>query len=829
MSKKKIHLICNAHIDPVWQWEWEEGAGAAVSTFRAAVEFCEENDGFVFNHNEVIVYKWVEEYAPDVFKRIQTLVENGKWHISGGWFLQPDCNMPSGESIVRQITTGRKYFYNKFKKIPTTAVNVDTFGHSRGLVQILKKCEYDSYMCMRPDQIPFSKIPQELIWTGYDDSRIMVHRIWSGYNSKMGESVEKIKRWIKENPDSKVSAVFWGVGNHGGGPSRKDIEEIACLQKEYADEYEILHSTPENYFIDLSKSAENLPVFEQDMNPVFPGCYTSQIRLKQKHRQLENSYFMTEKMLSHASITGLVEYPHEELEQALHALLTMEFHDILPGTSIQKAEEASLRGVDFGLEIAARLKARAFFALVSNEAKAEENTFPIFVYNPHPFSITKNIEAEFMLEDQHWEKDYFKPIVLRNGEVLPSQDEKESSNIGINWRKKVCFNTRLNPGSMNRFDCRMISFPRKEKCALEEQNGKIRFERENFLVEINCMTGLMDRYAIGGVDYLHAGAFEPLVIEDNSDPWRMDGANFDKIHGKFSLMDPARGSKFSGLDTKVIPSVRIVEYGDVRTVVESVLAFEDSRVVLRYYLPESGSEVKVNVRVFWNQKDKMLKLNIPTAINAASYMGQKIYGRDYMESDGSEVVSQKWSAAVNLSGNKTFAVVNDGIYGSSFKDGQIQLSLLRSCSYCAHPIEGMPLTRDDRFTERAEQGERMYNFWINGGSCDEILPVVDNLALVHNESPYVLSYFPDGTGETNSPVIEIEDKSVLCSAFFKKEDSNKSYILRLFETTGVSREIDLKFPSEQFETRILLNANEIHTFIVDFELKSVTPAVLTEF
>ena len=754
--------------------------------------------------------------------------------------MQPDCNMPSGESIVRQILAGRKYFYNKFKTIPTTAVNVDTFGHSRGLVQILKKCGYDSYMCMRPDQIPFSKIPQELIWSGYDNSQIMVHRIWSGYNSKMGESVEKIKRWIKENPDSSISAVFWGVGNHGGGPSRKDIEEIASLQKEYEEDYEILHSTPENYFADLAKivqnkqkdiqeSAKELPLFGKDLNPVFPGCYTSQIRLKQKHRQLENSYYMAEKMLSHACISGLIEYPHEELEQALHALLTMEFHDILPGTSIQRAEEASLRGADFGLEITSKLKARAFFALVSKEAKADENTFPIFVYNPHPFPITKNIEAEFMLEDQHWEKNYFKPVVSRGGEVLPSQDEKESSNININWRKKVCFNASLNPGSMNRFDCRMIPLPKKEKCTLEEQNGKIRFEREDFLVEINCKTGLMDRYVIGGVDYLQKGAFEPLVIDDNSDPWRMDGADFDKIFGRFSLMDPSEGSKFSGLETKIIPSVRIIEYGDVRTVIESVLAFEDSRVVLRYYLPEFGTEVKVNVRVFWNLKDKMLKLNIPTAINEADYMGQKLYGRDYMAKDGSEVVSQKWSAGVNLSENKALAVINDGIYGSSFKAGQIKLSLLRSCAYCAHPIEGMPLTRDDRFTERAEQGERMYNFWINGGSCDEILPVVDIMALIHNESPYVLSYFPDGTGETNSPVIEIEDKSVLCSAFFKKEGSKKEYILRLFETTGVSREIALKFPSEQFESRILLNANAIHTFIVDFELKSVTPTALTEF
>ena len=93
-SAKTVHLVCNAHLDPVWQWEWEEGAAEAISTFRTACEFCESYDTFVFNHNEAVLYQWIEEYDPELFKRIQRLVKKGKWHIAGGWFLQPDCNMP---------------------------------------------------------------------------------------------------------------------------------------------------------------------------------------------------------------------------------------------------------------------------------------------------------------------------------------------------------------------------------------------------------------------------------------------------------------------------------------------------------------------------------------------------------------------------------------------------------------------------------------------------------------------------------------------------------------------------------------------------------------
>lgn len=92
---KDLHLICNAHIDPVWLWDMEEGISAAISTFRMAAVFCEEYDGLVFNHNEALIYHWIEEMEPALFARIRKLVKEGKWHIMGGWYLQPDCNMPS--------------------------------------------------------------------------------------------------------------------------------------------------------------------------------------------------------------------------------------------------------------------------------------------------------------------------------------------------------------------------------------------------------------------------------------------------------------------------------------------------------------------------------------------------------------------------------------------------------------------------------------------------------------------------------------------------------------------------------------------------------------
>jgi len=107
----RLHLICNAHLDPVWQWRWEEGAAEAVATFRTAAALLGEHRAFIFNHNEAVLYRWVERLDPPLFRRIQDLAREGRWVISGGWYLQPDVNLPGLESLIMQIAVGRRYFW----------------------------------------------------------------------------------------------------------------------------------------------------------------------------------------------------------------------------------------------------------------------------------------------------------------------------------------------------------------------------------------------------------------------------------------------------------------------------------------------------------------------------------------------------------------------------------------------------------------------------------------------------------------------------------------------------------------------------------------------
>lgn len=803
---KRLHLLSNAHLDPVWQWEWEEGAAAAVSTFRAAAEFCEENEGYIFNHNEAILYKWIEEYEPGLFKRIQQLVQKGKWNIMGGWYLQPDCNMPSGESIVRQILLGKAYFREKFGAEPTTAINFDSFGHSRGLVQIMQQAGYDSYIFMRPDEM--AGLPAgDFVWEGYNGSTIMAHKIEGGYNTLMGKTREKIEQWLTNHREENSGLVLWGVGNHGGGPSRLDLAQISELMRERTD-YEIIHSTPEAYFAELR--SRPLPVFAGDLNPRFVGCYTSMIRIKQKHRRLENELFMTEKMLSAAALQGLLAYPSRQLHEALCDLLTAQFHDILPGTSVQPAEEASLRQIEHGLEIAARLKARAFFALAAGQPKAALKEYPVLIYNPHPFAVKGIFECEFMLEDQNWEEEFSMPLVYREGQRLPCQPEKEGSNVPLDWRKRVVFEAELAPSSMNRFDCRMEMLASKPLPVLAEQAGCYRFETADLRVTINARTGLLDEYVASGVSCLLPNAFAPLVLKDNEDPWGMDITSFDQVEGAFTLMNEEESCWFSGVKNP-LPAVRVIEDGEARTVIEAVLRYGSSYICQVYKLPKRGTEIEVDLRVYWNEKDKMLKLSIPTVLDQGEFYGQTAFGINALNGEGQESVAQKWVSVEDAEQKLSVTCINNGVYGSDFTQGEIRHSLLRGAGYSAHPINDRPIMAQDRFLPRMDQGERSYTFWLNGGELADRRRRVDREALVHNERPYALSFFPSGEGALSESFIVLEDDSIQLSAF-KKEEEGEGYILRLYEPTGQGGSTAVSIPAFGIRMPISLNGFEIRTF-----------------
>ena len=823
MAGRNVYLVCNAHLDPVWQWEWEEGAAETLSTFRTAADLCEEFDGFVFNHNEALLYQWIGQYEPALLERIGRLVRAGKWNIMGGWHVQPDCNMPSGESFIRQAASGKRYFKQQFGVDVSTAINFDPFGHTRGLVQILAKSGSDSYLFCRPGQNDCPLPGDQFVWVGYDGSTVLGTRVTGGYGSGLGKVMQRVKHGLEHTQGQDPLIILWGVGNHGGGPSRQDLKTLAEFIRANP---KARHATPQEYFAELARRRAELPRHEGDLNSWAVGCYTSQVRVKQVHRALENDLYSAEKMCAAAAAAGLMSFPAAELAEAQYDLLTCQFHDILPGSSIQPAEEMALRMMGHGREILSRVRARAFFALAAGQPKPSGGQIPIMVYNPHPWRVRASVECEFALADANWKEEFTDVQVMAGGAPLPSQVEKEMSNLPLDWRKRVVFDAELAPSSMNRFDCRLNVVASKPVPQAVVRGGRIRFRGGDIEAQISTRTGLLERLKVGGSDVLRRAAL-PLVIADNEDPWGMLVNSYPKVVGLFRPMGSSRSAAFCGVKASRLPAVRVIEDGPVRTVVEALMEYEQSALVLRYKLPKTGGPIEMELTVQWQQKDRMLKLAMPTPWPRSRIIGEVAAGAQDLPADGRELVSQKWQAVVDDRRNLALGVVSEGTYGSSFHRGQLRLSLLRSPAYTAHPIGERDVLPQDRFTGRIDQGERRFRFWLLAGQADQLMATLPRRALELNEQPMALSFSPSGEGEKPAVLASLADDVVVMTAA-KQADDGRDLVVRLFEPTGQPRSTTLTLPALGVKCRLKLGAFEIKTLRINARSGKVRETDLLE-
>lgn len=787
---KKIHLVCNAHLDPIWQWEWEEGAASALSTFKSASDLCDEFN-YVFCHNEVTLYKYIEEYAPDLFEDIKRHIKEGKWKIIGGWYLQPDCNMPCGESFVRQIQFGKDYFNKKFGVYSKSAYNVDAFGHSVGLVQIMKKCGQENCVIVRKGDDPVAD--RHLIWEGLDGSRIKLAAL-RGYNSGLGKAVEKINRLTAE-AEHDVECIMWGVGNHGGGPSRKDLADIKELIE--ASENVICHSTPEAFFDEINPTEIHKNSFAISM----PGCYTSVSKVKQSHAEFEDNLYMTEKLCSVAALKGLIEYPEKELYEATEDLLTAEFHDVLPGSSIKAGEENGLMILSHGKSILNKLRARAYFALTSAEPKAKEGEYPILVFNPNPYKWETEVECEFMLADQNWSDDIvssFK-VVDSNGNEIPAQFIKETSHLNLDWRKRVVFKASLEPMAISRYSV-FVEFVDKKASQKKALHGNIVFENHNTHIEISKKTGLLKSYKVDGVEYIGDEAFCLCQYDDNADPWAMAEHQLESlgINKKcFSLMEKPDGV-FEGME-----SIQIIEDGEIRLCVEAFFKLDNSRARVEYTIHKLTGELDVKVDLFAGEINKMFRLAVPVAMNG-EYRGQTAFGTHPLYMNGRECVAQRFVYV--KSKEKCLALLNKGTYGSKYLNNTMEMSLLRTATYCAHPICDRQLIPLDRYTQKIDLEERNFNFRL----CVADEKELERLSQEFTTPAYACNVFPiERKSQPKSFDVNISNKNIVLTTM-KKSIDGEEYILRFINNS----------PKNE-KTEFTLNSAKISLSFLPFEVKTV--------
>ncbi|MBE6658158.1 MAG: alpha-mannosidase [Ruminococcaceae bacterium] len=794
---KEVHLICNAHLDPIWQWEWEEGAAAALSTFRAAADLADEFD-YIFCHNEVTLYKYIEEYAPALFSKIKRLIREGRWHIMGGWYLQPDCNMPSGESFVRQILVGHRYFAEKFGVNPTTAINFDAFGHSSGLPQIISKCGQDSLILARPGNDPIPA--RQFVWEGVDGSQIKVFASNHGYNSPLGHAAEAIRNRMASQEED-VICVLWGVGNHGGGPSRRDLGDIDAMKAELGDSVEILHSTPEHFFAKLDPEV----IHRGALRTVMPGCYTSMVQIKQKHAALENALYTAEKLCSAAALRGLIEYPEKELDEVTEDLLNAEFHDILPGSSVRAGEENGLQLLDHGLLLCSRLRARAYFALSGAQPRAAEGEFPVLVFNPNPYEWETEIVCEMMLADQNWSDTVVSHMRVCNeaGEVIAAQVIKEESNLNLDWRKRFVFRAPLRPMDITRFSVYVDFEDAKEKTPLA-RGGDFVFDASfadggrtvNKHIEIDGKTGLLRSFVLDGRELISdaaplgvRGAFLPVFYEDNPDPWGMGGfqlSGMGRNPQTFALMDVPEGETIKDGPFVGMMPVQVTEDGAICTVVECFFRRENTHVRMEYTLYKTRSAIDVRADVFMGDADRMLKLALPLT-DCGDVIGQTAFGTEVLYRDGRENVAQRF-VGLRGEGGAVTVLFNRGTYGSSYENGVLSMSLVRGASYCAHPINNRPIIPSDKFVKKIDMGERDFFFRLDRvGEAS-----LERLAWEYNVPPYACNVFPAESGLADTvpaaPVVPtVSDRDIVLITM-KKQHGADMYLMRLLNNSAQNKD-----------------------------------------
>lgn len=758
MKDKSLHMIGNAHLDPVWLWQWQEGFQEIKATFRSALDRIEEYEDFIFTCSSAAFYEWVENNDPEMFREIQQRVAEGRWQIVGGWWIQPDCNIPGGESFVRQALYGQRYFEEKFGTTARVGYNVDSFGHHGMLPQILRKSGLDYYVFMRP--APHEKdLPGPLFWWESDDgSRVLTFRIPFEYCSPGGDLEKFVRRCageLKEPLDELM--CFYGVGNHGGGPTKENIESIRRLNGN-PEFPKLLFSTPDRFFERMSKSGLSFPVVHDDLQHHAVGCYSAHSGVKRWNRRAENMLIAAEKFSAIASrLTG---QPYlEDFNRTWKAVLFNQFHDILAGTSLEAAYADARDLYGEAMSIAGRALNNAVQSISWNIGiEHEEGTKPIVVFNPHSWPSKANVELEF--------GDLDEAAILLDDEDrrVPMQTVQPQATARGRNRLSFVADVPAMGYRVYRVATRLSS---GDLAPVRAENTSA--ENERFRLEIDPETGfvasLYDKER--QFEVLAGPAARPVVLEDPSDTWSHGVVRYDNEVGTFS-----------------VESVGLAEHGPVKAVIRVQSAYGSSRMIQDFTVYAGLDRIDVDVRLDWREQMKLLKLRFPVNLDFIRATYEIPFGSIERETNGEEQPGQSW---VDLSGIARgvgepygLSIINDGKYGFDVDRHEVGLTVLRSPIY-AHHDPFVP--RPDHLYSFIDQGIQRFTYalfthdggWAESGTIQRAAEL--------NQKPVVLvESSHEGDLPQKDSFLSVDSENVVVEVLKNAEDGD-DLILRCRETS----------------------------------------------
>lgn len=801
-----FYLIANAHLDPVWQWCFPEGLSLVKSTFRSALDRMNEFPDYTFTSACASYYKWIKLSEPEMFEEIKARVYEGRWAVVGGMWVQPDCNIPSGEAFCRHMLYSQKFFKENFGSIAKTGYNVDSFGHNGMLPQLLKKSGIDNYIYQRPDNrkekpnLPFDSLHY---WQSPDGSVVKAFHIPDGYGGDI--RIERLENHYYDKKQPMM--VFFGVGNHGGGPSKEHLRTARELIEKGGFKY----STPDKYFSETESVP--MPMVSEDLQHHASGCYSANSKIKDDNRKAETALVTAEKLDVIANIITGSEIHRQQIESAWERVMFNQFHDILAGCSIKEAYKDAYNAFGFASETAAgintfaaqriswRIKTTDFLDADTSEMRCrmwykEGEGSPMVVFNPHSFTVRSF--AEF--GDQGVSK-----VLDSKGNEVPLQHVRASYTDGTHIKKTI-FNCEIpalgyavyylyhNDGIDRKYNTDLVA----KDNYLENSKVKIEFDKSSGAVSSFIMKE-------DGYQYADSLLGKAVVCDDfENDTWGHAVFDYNKDIGEFSQ-----------------GTLELIESGPIRATIKSTVKFGNS-VLKRYYSLYSESE-KLTVRTVldFDEQYKSVKLSFKASVSSPEVTYSMPYGFITKATNGQEEPSHAWCDVHNKEG-RGLALLNTGKYSFCSVENDLRMMIARGCAYLDHYGQK---SRDGEM-EFLDKGEQEFYYEIVphrekiNSKLFRMSEVLNNPLQTHQETHH------DGVLPQEYSSLEVSKDNIIVTSLKSAEDGD-GYILRIVETDGKNTEATVDFKALNVSFTLSWSPQEIKTIRINSEL-SVKECLIIE-
>ena len=777
--KKQFYCVGNAHLDPVWQWRWQEGSAEAKATVRSALDRMKEFPDFKFVCSSASVYRWIEEFDEEMFEEIKERVREGRFVVVGGWHVQPDCNLPSGEGFARQSLYAQRYFKEKLGVTAKVGYNVDSFGHNLMLPQILKKSGMNQYLFMRPSPTEKPMDSDVFHWVSPDGSSVLTYRILDPYCARFNTPEELDNRIAYLNEASMTDLdcipLFYGVGNHGGGPTIRHIELLNAY-KEAHPECEVHFSNLVDFYDRIREDGYEIPEYHDDLQHHAAGCYATVSKIKNGIRRSECGLSAAEAYSVLAGKLCNKKYPTEKFADAWRNVSFMHFHDSMDGCSIREVydDAAYLYGMAQETAAVAENNALQTVSWAVDTSGDREKGIPVFVFNPHAFPVETFVQVNKKATG----------VTDADGNPVVWQ-LVHSSTLECYWRDDIAFRATIPAMGYAVYYLQGVDMNPAEDYVKPESTAKVTeftghrtanchegtvLENEFWRIQFELYSGYITSFVNKqtGKEIISGRAAVPTVIDEYyHDTWS---------HAKNFFTDEM--ARFSDAE------VTMLENGPVRATVKVVSRYNDSTLTQYFSLSAGSDKLEVRAKLDWHEKFKMLKLAWPMAVENPKAYYEIPFGVIERPADGEEEPGLTWFAVKGDNGG--YAICNSDTYSASVKDGTLYHTVVRSPIYGDH---GGPRTEESEFTDQGER-EFFYTLMPYTSNAD----VIKTAKLLNKPCTNIIeNWHPGKLSDKVYTGLAADCDNVVVSALKRAEDGH-GLVVRIYETDGKGAHVKVDGP-----------------------------------